>query len=493
MTVSGPAQDKDFTIVIYGGCLAGYAARAALSRSLSPQHMIIHIAPNETPACAALYGNSTGPSGYEFFRAVGLEEPDLVTRTNTSFSFGTLFQNWPSRSRQWVQCFVPPFTGVQDLAFDSVVNFHGGNLQSYLISAQAALAGKFAHPPGDPKNPLSRAEYGYHFAVDDITTTIRSKSTASNVEHISGQLQGVAATNGVINHITLTSGRSVAGDLFIDASGTERALMEPLQAEFIAQRSLRASTARSDTPQLGAPCKVVTADDFGWYSVSPLQGYNSLLRVTGAGEASPALPPGFAKYESQFDFQTGTLKKAWIGNCVALGNSASVFEPLTPAPMTLLQRSLKALTELMPSTSNMEVEAKEFNRLHDEDTQNASSFHRAHFLCENAPETAYWQGASDTPICPRLRRKITQFDSRGLVVQYDYEPFNTEDWAILHYGMGRRPRRGDVRLQAMDGSERILDTMSSAISSLVSRMPPHHQYLMKFKEYLEKKQNDHAR
>ena len=40
-------------------------------------------------------------------------------------------------------------------------------------------------------------------------------------------------------------------------------------------------------------------------------------------------------------------------------------------------------------------------------------------------------------IYDKLKRKITQFESRGVILQYDLEPFNNEDWTQIHLGMGR--------------------------------------------------------
>lgn len=488
MTIAATSdQATKFTIVIYGSSLAGYAAGSVLSRSLGPRYKIIHVAPDETPVCAALYGNATGPSGYEFFRAIGLEEAELVTKTNTSFSFGTKFRDWPSPSESWVQCFSQPFSGVKDLAFDSVVNFHNRNLQNYLIAAQAAHAGKFAHPPGDAKNPLSRAEYGYHFAVEDIVSAVRSKNKQDNIEQIASSLRAVSTVDGEIESILLEDGRSISGDMFVDASGVERALISQLPSEFTPERSLSAAVGTAKSAQLGAPCRTVSAVENGWQCVTPLRGSNAYLRVTDTEDQNSDF-----EHESAFDFQTGALRKAWVGNCVGLGHASAVNEPLTPAPTTLLHRSLKKLAELIPTSREMTAEMREFNRVHSEDVANVSSFHRAHFLNVNAPQSAYWTDATKTPICDRLARKITQFENRGLLVQYDYEPFNPEDWSILHYGMGRRPRRGDVRLQSLEGSAQYLDAMSNAISTLVSRMPPHDQYMAKFKEYLEKKQHEYA-
>ena len=70
--------------------------------------------------------------------------------------------------------------------------------------------------------------------------------------------------------------------------------------------------------------------------------------------------------------------------------------------------------------------------------------------------------AREEPPHEKLAQKIAQFESRGVLVAFDLEPFNTEDWTILHHGMGRRPARYD----------RMADRIPEAETrAMVDRMP----------------------
>ena len=466
------------TVVIYGGEFAAYAASAALSHVLPKTYKLIHVTPEKLTLCSTLYGGVTGPSGYDFFRSLGLEEPDLLISGGATFSYGTYFRNWPSASASWVQCFSQPFQVLQDIPLDQLISASGGNLQDYLIGAQATLAGRFAHPPSDASNPLSRAEYGYHFAADAIARLIEAKTRNEGVERIEGQLEDVSVSDDAIEALRLRDGREIQGDLFIDCSGINRTLMTSLENTYQSERSLSVSVSRSRIEQLGPPCRTITASDTGWQSILPLQGGVEALTIQ-----DPVSDSGRA----HLTFETGALTEYWTRNCVALGHAAYVIEPLTSAPINLLHRSLKRLSELIPLDRDMSVERQEYNRQTSEDIANATVFNQAHFVGAETEMAPYWQKAKAAPIGDRLKRKLTQFQSRGHLVQYDLEPFNPEDWAILHYGMGRRPKRHDIRAKAMPNAGRLLDQFKSAIAGIVPRMPPHHQYLSRFRAYLEKK------
>jgi tryptophan halogenase len=478
------SETSAFTVVLYGSDLAGFIAAATLSHTLPDDYRIIHIIPSPISHCSALYGGITGTVGYDLFRAAGIEEPDLILATSTSFSYGTSFTNWPSKSGAWVQCYSQPFIGIEDAPLDQIASAYDRNLQDYLVSAQAALAGRFAHPPDDPKNPLSRAEYGYHFIADEIAKLAQSKTRPERVETVYGQLEDVCISDRVIEQLTLSDGKIVKGDMFIDVSGIARDLMTPLANKFVPDRSLKMSVQAAQTAQTGPPCRSIIGSTHGWRAVIPLRKRAMALTIADAGDPAPDTQA------SDLNFQTGRADEAWQANCVSLGNAMCTMEPLSSAPITLLHRALQRLCELMPIDTDMAIERREFNRQTNEDLINATAFHRAHYSNADAPDTPFWKSATSTPLGERLERKITQFESRGLLVQYDLEPFNSEDWAILHHGIGRRPRRHDIRINTIPRAEAFMDDVSQAIAALVKRMPPHDQYLTRFSAYLEKKQYD---
>jgi tryptophan 7-halogenase len=75
-------------------------------------------------------------------------------------------------------------------------------------------------------------------------------------------------------------------------------------------------------------------------------------------------------------------------------------------------------------------------------------------------------------------------------VAFDLEPFNSEDWTILHYGMGRRPARHDrVADRAPEVEVRqFLTNMRREIENLARNMPKLDDYMAGLIRYLAQKE-----
>lgn len=474
--MSSPAQ----TLVIYGDGLAGGMTATALAKSLCDTHRIIYVRSGTSAGSDAFYGNVTGPGAYEFLRMLDLDEPTLFTQTRTSFSLGTHYKDWLG-GRTWMQCHAQPFGVMDGVPLIHHLTRSKAPLGAVLAGAQAALAGRFAHPPKDPSIPLSRAEYGYQFSPDEWAGLLHKRLCArKGLETIEADIERIETGEGRLKTLYLTSGASITPDLVIDCSGPARKGIKALGGRYQGERDVAFIQSTSLQLELGPPCRTVSAIHGGWSSTAHLQ--NEEVKLTlGDPPEDPAQSPGQT-------IQTGHLNKAWLGNCLAIGQAASVLEPLTPAPMILLQRDIERLLDLIPVSSDMTVERREFNRRFGEDVAHANMFQTGLYLSKDLPGSPYWAGVSAINTPEKLTRKIAQFENRGLLVKYDLEPFNDEDWTIAHTGMGRTPRKYDLQVEriALEQSRRQLEEMSRAIAQFVPRVPPHHLYVVNMKRYFEK-------
>jgi tryptophan halogenase len=238
--------------------------------------------------------------------------------------------------------------------------------------------------------------------------------------------------------------------------------------------------------ELGPPLRTVAPRDYGWLADTPLKGRQTRLTIYDPESESEALSAHGAEPNLSGEVSLGVRAEVWSGNCVALGHAAGVVEPLTPAPLMLLERDIDRLLSLVPFSLDMKVERREFNRRFAEDYANAGLFTRALLETDSLPETPYWKAARAEPVNERLARKIELFADRGALVAYDLEPFHPEDWTILHYGMGRRPGRYD-RAADRAPAERVkgfLANMKHEIEKIVGTLPSHATYRAQLEQYL---------
>ena len=275
--------------------------------------------------------------------------------------------------------------------------------------------------------------------------------------------------------MTMDDGRVVTADLYVDVSGPQASLLSVVSNDVPTGR--RIAIGAEDLPADDqVPLRTVRATRHGWESDTPLKGRTRRTKV-GAPEA--------------IDGPHATLgrrSRAWVGNCVAIGQAAGVVEPLTPAPMLLLERDIERLLTLIPISGDTRVEAAEYNRRFAEDYDHAALFQQALFAAKGLPDGAYWQAACADPVPEKLARKLTMFERRGVLVAYDLEPFHPEDWLILHFGMGRRPARHDPLAARGDKAQVVafLSTMAREIEQGVATLPPARIYRTQLEQYLRK-------
>ncbi|ESQ89413.1 tryptophan halogenase [Asticcacaulis sp. AC460] len=438
------------------------------------------------------YGNLTSPAAYDFNLSLGVSEPDLILDSDTTFSYGTHFTNWGARRLDWVQAFHLPLPVLEGATFQHYLTQQGqAALEPFLVSAVAARRGVFAHPPEDPGHPLSRAEYGYQFDASAYGSLFERAATRSGVRKIAADISAIDAADGVINAIHLSDGQTLTADLWIDATGAQATLLSHIAGERHSARRLHAYLTRTETETPGQAVTTISGMPYGWQAKTALRSSNLMLTITSPDSDTEVQAAFATGPERSAIVDIGWRDMAWVGNCVGIGHAACVAEPVTIAPMLLLQRDIERLLPLLPVSDDLSVERREYNRQALADYVHADLFTRALFETQPVDGAPYW-GAALTPADERLIRKIEQFESRGLHVAYDLEPFGPEDWLILHYGMGRRPLRYDRIVDGADNARirQYLEALRNNIDSAIRSMPPHGAYLNGLTKYLRQQKGE---
>jgi len=488
---TGPADFKPLEhIAICGAGLAGQMCLAALKTYL-PKHIKITLI--ETPhdrAADLFYGTVTDAGAYTFNLSVDVTEPDVVLQSNTAFSLGTHYTQWGDDHLDWMQSFHLPFPIFDRNSFSAtLIAQNVTDAAPYIISSQMAAKGAFVHPPEDAASPLSRAEYGYQFDPANYGALFSRAAGPQSCTYIQGEIEQVDFSDTGITELRLTSGERITADLFLDCTGPKAKLLSALGAPPPTGRALNASYSYAPSAQLGPAKRNVTMTDFGWQSVTPLQDRVLMMTVSDPKSKDEVLAAHQHPVIQSCEAISGARKHAWLGNCLALGQSSGVIDPVTTAPMTLLQRDIERLLSLIPVTTDMSVEAREYNRRFKNDFEHAKLFTRSVFATSNTRKSPYWDALTEVDMPEKLERKITQFKRRGLLVSYDLEPFTPQDWTIMHFGMGRAPSRDEASLLARPSQnvERQLDNMRRSVVDILPKLPPHHIYMAGLRRHLLKK------
>jgi len=488
---SGPIQ----TLMLCGSGLSLWMTVAALSRSLPATIDIKVVEIDSNPAEDAFYGQILPPAAYRFHLSIGLSEPELLLNTGSTFAYGTHFRNWAGIERSWVQAFHQPLMVLEGVPLAKLVQQNpSSSLQDMLISAQAALGGVFAHPPEDSMHPLSRAEYGYAFDPRELTALYKAVSLTRSIQLIEARIDQVERNSAGIASVTLSDGQRLSADLFIDCSGSSATLRGPAKTDEKDCRTVQALISRINDTPVGKAAQTIKSGDYGWQSEVTLRSGARRMTVFHKDSRRAATAAHGVDPDASITLTLGSRKHAWAGNCVAIGQASCTVEPITTAPIKLLLRDIQRLIDLFPISTDMRIEAREYNRVFQDDVCHAEIFNQAHFALPSPPNGLYWQAASAQKQAPKLTRKLVQYESRGHLVAYDDEPFDDVDWAILHDGMGRQPRRRDP-LASMAEPAKVdarLEQRQKSIQSVLSKMPPHSIYVSKFLSYLHRKHSQNG-
>ncbi len=469
-------------IAVVGDGIAAWTAAAVFARRLPGTRVTVVDAPGSRPAIGDRFATMQ-PSAAAFHERLGLRTGQVIVDTRGVFRLGTRFDGW-GRGR----------TG-----FTIGHGGHGGTLGSAamhqlwaraarersdqppfaaLVPAAALIdAGRFRPPAADRQSPM--ADYDIAFATDAATYTGYLRAFAGHVgAKRAAALAGVAVDGDRIAHLALADGTTLAADLYIDASGPDARVLARLpggadrvswQAWLPVDR-VRIDRAAPD-PAL-PPSDRVAAETNGWTLSSQLsdhmiiaRGYDSRLLRDVAGSAPLTLA-------------AGRRERAWIGNCVVIGDAAVEIDPIGAPHMVLVQSAADRIVRLLPGADFAAVELAYYNREWRQEADRLRDFAIAAYAVSGRTEP-FWRHVRDVPPPPELADRLAIFTSRGRLLARDHEVYDDDHWLQLLLGAGMLPERTDVLADTVSRSafDLVADERIAAIAAAVATAPTHRQAL----------------
>jgi tryptophan halogenase len=225
----------------------------------------------------------------------------------------------------------------------------------------------------------------------------------------------------------------------------------------------------------------ISAFRHGWIGLFPLQDRTAVVAAYDSRATSdqavladlPALanmPIGGDAIVS--DLSQGVRRRAWIGNCVAIGDSALSLEPLDGAQLHIAHYCISQLMTLFPVEACAFPEAELYDRIIGRLAVNLRDFQLAHYKLNRRFDMPFWDGCRDAAVPETLQRKLDVFTARGRVPLYDDETFQEQGWESLFLGHGLMPQSYDPRVDAIPEQEHIAQVQArlNDIAGLVEAM-----------------------
>jgi len=489
-------------VVIAGGGTAGWMTAAALTKLLGKQISVTLVESDEIATIGV--GEATIPTLQTFNQFLQINEAEFLKATNGTFKLGISFENWRNIDENYIHAFGTTgqqswAAGFQHFWLKAKQQGIAGEYGDYCLEQVAAKQEKFSHLSGQGMNQGTNKgiNYAYHIDATLYGKFLRNMAEQNGITRVEGKIEqvNVEPNSGDITSLTLQSGEVVSGDLFIDCTGQRALLIEQaLHTGYIdwshwlpCDSAIAVQTKSIKDP---IPYTRSIAHQFGWQWQIPLQNrvgngivYSSrfvsdekaLATLTSNIEGDTITEPLHIK------FRTGTRRKHWNKNCIAVGLSSGFLEPLESTSIHLIQQAIIRLIRLFPYHGITESGVNEFNKQTQFDTERIRDFIVLHYKVTNRDDSSFWQHCRNMSIPETLMDKIQLFKETGHMFRENNELFD-DSWMQVMIGQGLIPQSYHPMVDNMSDKELrdFFTHLENKMATLTGKLSNHADYVKKY-------------
>ncbi|MCL1046843.1 tryptophan 7-halogenase [Shewanella electrodiphila] len=483
---------KITNVVIAGGGTAGWMAAAAFSKLLGKNINVTLVESDLIPTVGV--GEATIPTLHVFHDLLKIKEADFMAATNATFKLGISFENWRDVNQDYMHsfgyigqsCWAAGFQHFWLKGFNQGV---ASDIGDYCPEHVASRVGKFAVLPNQDRN------HAFHTDAGLYARFLRAFAEKHGANRIEGTIAKVNLNNenGFIDSLTLANGECIAGDLFIDCTGFKGLLIEDALhtgyddwRHWLPCDSAVAVQTKQTKPLV--PYTRSIARESGWQWQIPLQNRmgNGLVfcsKYLTDDQAKALLVENIEGEQLNeprvLKFRTGTRRKHWNKNCVAIGLSSGFIEPLESTSIHLIQQSIVRLMQNLPTTAMESGVVDDFNQKMRVEIENIRDFIVLHYHVTERQDSEFWRYCKQMDIPKSLQKRIDMFKQSGQVYKTDQELFGEASWLQVMLGQGLLPEQYHPIVDNMSDQElaQFLGTIKQSIKRRVNSWPNHIDFI----------------
>lgn len=481
-------------LVIAGRDTALWLSAVMLARALA--HAEIGITAVELPGMLGPADvHPTLPPLEALHNRVGIDEAALLRAVGGCFSLGHNFTDASGMVPAFLHAFGgagAPIAGGDFFAHWLKARRHGLSvpLEEFSLTAAAARHGRLLIPSEETET-YGRSDYGYHLPAAAYAQSLKSLAEQAGVA-----IHPVPALRPVLDPecgdiVALeTANGWIEGDLFVDATGAEAALIaaidparESWRAHFPADRMLAARGSAIAPVPVYAESR---AWQGGWTALHPVIARTHVVQAYASGACGDDAALDRARAASGLALDDAIVRPLdpgrrtpWRRNCIAIGEAACVFDPVHGVGLHAIQLGLVQLLAGFPTAKHgYDARRAEYNRVMHAAFERVRDFQSAHYALARYAGS-FWAEGRAAPRPRAVAHAIDLFAARGEVPPFEEESFLPDSWRALFIGHGIVP---DSHSPAIDGTppdeiKAQLRRMLGFVREQVLKAPTHEQYL----------------
>ncbi|MFB0613736.1 tryptophan 7-halogenase [Aurantiacibacter poecillastricola] len=263
-------------------------------------------------------------------------------------------------------------------------------------------------PPGSP-SPAA----GYHIENATFVAYLEACCRERNIELVEAELGEVRTGERGVDLVRSIDGREFEADFFVDCTGfagrlIHQALDEPyvsLRDHLFCDKAVIGGWERQEEPL--RPYTTAETMDAGWawqieHSGLINRGYVFCSQFLDAERAEAEFRSKNPKVTDTrvVPFESRHIRKSWVGNVAAIGNSNGFVEPLEATNIQMICNfALRLGTALSLASSGMEQQADAFNLYTERSWNSVRDFLAIHYRFNTMLQTPFWEHARrETPL-----------------------------------------------------------------------------------------------
>lgn len=403
-------------IVIVGGGFAGWYTACSIQHNL-PDHEIVLIESPNHPTMSV--GEVTGfDAPINFRRLVGItDEAEMVRETGAIFKYGIravdFFQDhvthqWGKFPNLKVSSLTSFYNGYDYPEFEEPWNRRPGDIGLFMawmslnhnksrsyrdFVLETAEQNHFITEPIAPYNHLNRYvlrnNQGYAYHLDAQTTSkyleklFKSRSTG-NFKHITASVDHIefdSQQHCTVKSLQLSTGETVSGDLFIDATGLKRLLVKggnndswQYAGDLYCNATWAAPTRYLDPAQELVGTTEFAGEDWGWRFKVRLYHRMGNGYVFNSNLVDPEIPlqrfnqvlgDRLLNEPMLIRWTPGQYLKPWQGNIVPMGMAQGLIDPYDASSFDAQSKSLDDLIAMLKTEETVQSMRDQYNHYRD--------------------------------------------------------------------------------------------------------------------------------